>query len=211
MHKRIRFIEGGRVPYESALEKQRELAAEVAAGGAPVLLSIEHPPVYTLGRRDTPNQFRTLAREIPIVKTDRGGEITYHGPGQSVVYILVPLDRWRLTLPNLVHEIEGAIIDDADMRGIMAERVEGWRGVFSESKKLASIGLAVHRDVTMHGLAINVDNDLEPFSRINPCGLPIEMFSYLTLGVDPLPQRDAVGRSIALFLAKRLKAQLDPA
>lgn len=205
----IRFQEVGRVSYEEGLALQRRLHAEVAAGAKPVLLSLEHDPVFTLGRRDMPNQFLSGAKDdIPVVKTDRGGEITYHGPGQSVVYVILPLERYRLTLPALVEHIEQAIIDVAGTFAITADRKTGWRGVFVSEAKLASIGLAVHHDVTMHGLALNVSNDLEPFTRINPCGLPIRMCSLVTLGKTP-PGRAAVGWMLADFLAARLGAVLD--
>lgn len=208
--RRIRFLEGGLVPYEAALEWQRRLHAEVVAGAEPVMLSLEHPPVYTLGRRPAPNRFRVpVAESIPIVKTDRGGEITYHGPGQAVLYVFVALDRWRLTLPQLVGFIEQAILDFTAELGIAAQRREGWRGVFVGAQKLASVGLAVHQDVTMHGLALNVSNDLTPFTWIDPCGLPIEMCSLHTLGAVNVSRREA-GRRVAERLAAHFRAEVTP-
>ncbi len=204
----LRFRECGRVSYEHGLDLQRRAHDEVRGGSAPILLSLEHEPVYTLGRRDAPDRFKERDESIPIFKTDRGGEITFHGPGQAVVYLILPLDAWRLTLPNLVEAIEQAIIDVAASFGLLAERKEGWRGVFVGAQKLASIGLAVHRDVTMHGLALNVDNDLAPFHKIHPCGLPIEMCSLATLGVAG-PDRAAIGRQLGERLAALLRAQLE--
>lgn len=205
----IRFQEAGRISYEEGLALQHRLHAEVVAGAKPLLLSLEHDPVFTLGRREMPNQFLPGAKDdIPVVKTDRGGEITYHGPGQAVVYMFLPLERFKLTLPTLVEHIEQTIIDVAGTFGVVAAGKPGWRGVFVGDEKLASIGLAVHRDVTMHGLALNVDNDLEPFLRINPCGLPIRMCSLSTLGKKS-PGRAAVGWMLADFLAARLGAVLD--
>lgn len=204
----FRFQDIGRVAYEDGLAAQCALHADVVAGGTPALLSLEHDPVYTLGRRDVPNQFVGDAGGIPVVKTDRGGEITYHGPGQAVVYVIFPLTRLRLTLPALVGHIEQAIIDVAASFGITAAGKQGWRGVFAGDEKLASIGLAVHHDVTMHGLAVNVCNDLGPFSRIHPCGLPIRMCSFESLG-KAHPGRAGVGWMTGDFLAGRLGAGLD--
>jgi lipoyl(octanoyl) transferase len=205
----IRFRELGRLSYEEGLTAQKSAHAEVVANGKPILLSLEHDPVYTLGRRDMPNQFLSQNEMgIPVVKTDRGGEITYHGPGQAVVYILLPLTPFRLSLPDLVFRIEQAIIDVSAGFGVAAERKEGWRGVFVGPQKLASIGLSVHRDVTMHGLAYNVDNDLTPFSKINPCGLPIQMCSLATLE-RATASRGAVGWLLADALATGLGAVLD--
>lgn len=204
----FRFLELGRLGYEEGLAEQQSAHARVVAGEPPVLLSLEHEPVYTLGRRDLPNQFLPEAvTDIPVVRTDRGGEITYHGPGQAVVYVILPLERFRLTLPQLVNELEQAIITAAAELGIAAERKEGWRGVFVGRQKLASIGLAVHHDVTMHGLALNVENDLAPFANINPCGLPVEMCSLASLGV-PHPDREAMGHRLATLLAGRLRSEL---
>lgn len=203
------FRELGRLAYERGLAAQKSAHAEVVSKGKPLFLSLEHDPVYTLGRRDMPNQFLDNNEAgIPVVRTDRGGEITYHGPGQAVVYVFVPLSKYKLTLPQLVHKIEQAIIDTAATFSVVAERIEGWRGVFVGRQKLASIGLAVHHDVTMHGLALNVDNDLAPFRKIHPCGLPIEMCSLASLGKKS-PGRAAVGWMLADALAAQLAAVLD--
>lgn len=207
----IRFFEAGLVPYQEALAWQRRLHAEVVSGGEPLMVSLEHPPVYTLGRRPAPNRFRVpIAASIPVIQTDRGGEITYHGPGQAVLYVFLALDQWRLTLPQLVGFIEQAVIDFSAELGIAAQRREGWRGVFVGAKKLASVGLAVHQDVTMHGLALNVSNDLTPFRWIDPCGLPIEMCSLHTLGAVHIDRREA-GRRVAEELAAYFQAELTPA
>jgi lipoyl(octanoyl) transferase len=204
----LRFQEAGRVSYDAGLALQKELHAQVLAGAPPILLSLEHEPVYTLGRRPAPNRFHSAApAKIPVVKTDRGGEITYHGPGQAVLYVFLALTRWRLTLPKLVHALEQAIIDTVAAHGIEAQRKCGWRGIFVNEAKLASIGLSVHHDVTMHGLALNVSNDLRPFGAIHPCGLDVDMLSMHALGA-PTAERAAVGRELAARLAPRLRATL---
>lgn len=205
----FRFRELGRLGYAAGLAEQHRVHAEVVAGAAPALLSLEHDAVFTLGKRDLPNQFLdTGPGDIPVVRSDRGGEVTYHGPGQAVVYVILKLTPLKLTLPGLVHEIEQAIIDVAAGFGITAGRREGWRGVFVAGKKLASIGLAVHHDVTLHGLAVNVENDLTPFTRIHPCGLPVEMCSLQSLGAK-VPGRAAVGWLTADALAHALGGVLD--
>jgi lipoyl(octanoyl) transferase len=204
----LRFRELGRLPYKDGLAVQQRYHDEVVGGADPILLSLEHDPVYTLGRRDAPDRF--LAQPpmpIPVVKTDRGGEITYHGPGQAVIYIFVRLDAWRLKLPDLVCQIEKAIIDTGAAHGFSVIRKQGWRGVFVGDAKLASIGLSVHRDVTMHGLALNVENDLTPFQYIHPCGLPIQMCSLHTLGAAE-STRAAAAWQVAEYLAGSLRAKL---
>jgi lipoyl(octanoyl) transferase len=143
---------------------------------------LEHPPVYTLGMNA--NRAHLLAPgEIPVVQIDRGGQVTYHGPGQLVVYSLVDLGRLKLGIRDFVGALERAVIDLAAQFGIAAECRRGAPGVYVEGRKLASVGVRVRRGASYHGLALNVALDLAPFRRINPCGYAgLEMTQLAQLG-----------------------------
>ncbi len=132
---------------------------------------LEHPPVFTLGMNADPAHVLT-AGDIPVVRIDRGGQVTYHGPGQLVAYALVDLRRARLGVRDLVTALERAVIGYAVDLGITAECRRGAPGVYVEDRKLASVGIRVRRGASYHGIALNVCNDLGPFQRINPCGYP---------------------------------------
>ncbi len=131
----------------------------------------EHPPVFTLGLAGKPEH---LLRDIGIslVKIDRGGQITYHGPGQLVCYLLLDLKRRGLTVRTLVHRMEQAVIDLLASYELAAERREGAPGVYVNGAKIAALGLKIKNGCSYHGLALNVAMDLAPFAAINPCGYP---------------------------------------
>lgn len=172
----------GRVPYRQALAWQERMRARVIAGEAPeVLLLLEHDPVYTLGRRSAPQDLPMgeawyHGQGIDVVRTDRGGKLTYHGPGQLVGYPIVRVDR----IPDHVQAMEAALVDALGQEGIAARGRdhEGpeWTGVWigdpPTQRKIASIGVHISRGVAMHGFALNVDNDLQPFEWVVACGLP---------------------------------------
>jgi lipoyl(octanoyl) transferase len=158
----------GRVEYGAAWDLQRELAKAVTPERG-FLLLLEHPPVYTLGRNgDARNVLDP--RGIPVVRSDRGGDVTYHGPGQLVGYPI--LDVRRLGVKRFVRGLEASLIDVLAALGVAARRKEGCVGVWASKGKIASLGVRVSRGVSLHGFALNVCGDLEPFSRINPCGVP---------------------------------------
>jgi lipoyl(octanoyl) transferase len=130
---------------------------------------LEHPPVFTLGMNAS--RAHVLAPgDIPVVQIDRGGQVTYHGPGQLLVYPLIDLRRAGLGIRDLVTALERSVIDVAAEHGIAAESRRNAPGVYVGGKKLASVGIRVRRGASYHGLAVNVSLDLEPFARINPCG-----------------------------------------
>jgi lipoyl(octanoyl) transferase len=135
----------------------------------------EHPPVYTLGQAGNPDDL-LVENGIPLVRSDRGGQITYHAPGQVVVYLLLDLARRKLSVQGLVRRIEQSVIDLLSACGVPARRLEGAPGVYVERDgaiaKIAALGLRVRRRCCYHGLSLNVDMDLAPFSAINPCGYP---------------------------------------
>jgi lipoyl(octanoyl) transferase len=130
---------------------------------------LEHPPVFTLGMNASPAHVLAPG-EIPVVQIDRGGQVTYHGPGQLVVYPLIDLRRSGLGIRDLVTALERSVIDLAAEYGIAAQARRSAPGVYVEDRKLASVGIRVRRGASYHGLAVNVRLDLEPFDRINPCG-----------------------------------------
>ncbi len=129
---------------------------------------VEHPPVYTLGTNDRNEAFDNPG--IPVIKTDRGGQITYHGPGQVVVYVLMDLRRRGWGVKQLVRKIEQAVIDLLAARGIDGQRRVNAPGIYVEGRKIAQLGLRIRRGASYHGLSFNADMDLEPFRRIKPCG-----------------------------------------
>jgi lipoyl(octanoyl) transferase len=171
-------IRKGLVPYSDALALQKELEAARQAGRVQdVLLMLEHPPVYTRGRRSEPTELPMgedwyRAQGIDIVDTDRGGRLTYHGPGQLVGYPIMSLKPYRDDVHEFIRRMESAIIAALADVGIAAGPIEGLTGVWTrEPRKIASIGVHVSRGVTTHGFAINVNNDLQPFEWIVPCGI----------------------------------------
>jgi len=132
---------------------------------------LQHPPVYTLGLK-LKDQVLHQANGIPVVHCDRGGDVTYHGPGQLVVYILIDLQRRSLGVKGLVHTLEQVVIDLLEISGVRAERRAGAPGVYVTGKKIAALGLRVRQGCSYHGLALNVNMDLKPFAAIAPCGFP---------------------------------------
>ena len=164
----------GRVPYDEALALQADLRERRRAGDVPdLLLVLEHPPVYTLGKRAEPADLPLgedwyRARGIDVRPTDRGGRVTYHGPGQLVAYPIMEVAG----VARFVHTMEQAIVDALGDEGIAAEaRATPFTGVWAGEAKIASIGVRVSGGISTHGLAVNVDNDLEPFSWVVPCGM----------------------------------------
>lgn len=141
-----------------------------------IILSLEHNPVFTLGRRGRRENLNVTddflqGRGIAVVQVERGGDITYHGPGQIVVYPIINLDRARLDIGGYITLLEKAMLQTAVAWSVPAETNTLNRGIWVGDRKIGSIGIAVRRGVTLHGLALNVDLDLEPFDWINPCGL----------------------------------------
>lgn len=143
---------------------------------------VEHDPVFTLGQAGKPEHV-LMPGEIPVLHVDRGGQVTYHGPGQIVAYPLLDLKRLKIGVREYVHRIEQAIIDTLAEWNIHAERRDGAPGVYVAGAKVAALGIRVRRGCTFHGLAFNVAMDLEPFRRINPCGYEgLQVTSVLDLG-----------------------------
>lgn len=175
----LRFL--GRVEYLPTWQRMREITDTRDAGTPDEIWFLEHPPVFTLGMNAS-SEHLLAPGDIPVVAIDRGGQVTYHGPGQLVVYPLVDLRRSGLGVRDMVTALEQAVCDTAADQGIDAYPRREAPGVYVQGKKLASVGLRVRRGCTYHGLAFNLDMDLEPFTRINPCGyqgLEVTQFSEL--------------------------------
>lgn len=169
----------GRISFASALQLQETLVEERREGKIEdTLLLLEHEPVYTIGRTADQSSLQSAhLTSIPVVQTNRGGQATYHGPGQLVGYLILDLNRMGRDLHRYLRALEKGLIESCAQAGITAERRDGLTGVWVGPKKLASIGVGVRKWVTMHGFAINVSADLTGFDCINPCGLGVAMTS----------------------------------
>lgn len=179
----------GRVDYEPTWRAMQAFTAQRGEDTPDELWLLEHPPVYTLGQAGKPEHL-IAATDIPVVPIDRGGQITYHGPGQAVVYVLVDLRRRGYGIRELVSRMEQAVIDLLAAHHVAAERLAGAPGVYVGGAKIAALGLRVRHGCTYHGLAFNVDMDLAPFAAINPCGYAgMRVTQCRDLGVNlALPQ-----------------------
>lgn len=175
----LEVIQAGTVPYAEALEWQRQLADDRIAGRAQhdVLLLLEHPPVVTLGRNSHAAHLLQPAG-VDVFEVERGGDVTFHGPGQLVGYPILDLGAYRKDLHWYLRTLEQALIEALDQLHIPAERNPGFTGVWTRGRKIASIGIHVKQWVTWHGFALNVGTDLADFERIVPCGIAgVEMTS----------------------------------
>lgn len=161
----------GRVDYEPTWHAMQEFTASRSEDTPDELWLVEHPPVFTLGQAGKPEHLLTDIG-VPVVKIDRGGQITYHGPGQAVVYILYDLNRNKIKVRELVTAIEQAVIDQLADYGIAAERRDKAPGVYVGDAKIAALGLRIRSGRCYHGVSLNVDMDMAPFAAINPCGYP---------------------------------------
>ncbi len=201
----------GLVDYRAAWDRQRELAEARLAGGPDTLLLLEHPPVYTAGRRTEAHERPAVG--VPVVDTDRGGKITWHGPGQLVGYPIIRLAE-PLDVVNFVRRLEESLIGVCAGLGLRAGRVDGRSGVWLPAdgsrpeRKVAAIGVRVARGVTLHGFALNCDCDLTAFGGIIPCGISDAGVASLTAELGrPIGVEDVVGpvaRAVADALDGRL-------
>jgi lipoyl(octanoyl) transferase len=193
----------GTTEYAASWEAMRRFTTERGSGTPDELWVLEHPPVYTSGIAGRAEHF-PRASSIPLMRSDRGGQITYHGPGQAIVYTLVDLERRRLTVRGMVALIEQAVIGVLAQHGVSAQTKAGAPGVYVEGAKIAALGLRVRRGGCYHGVALNVDMDLAPFSDIDPCGYPgLEVTQTSAHGV-------AAGvRELGEALARRIVQLLD--
>lgn len=199
----------GRVAYQPTWQAMVDFTAARNAETADELWVCEHPPVYTLGQAGKPEHLLTDIG-IPLIKIDRGGQITYHGPGQVVIYLLLDLTRRGLKVRELVRRIEQAVIDLLAGQGVAATRLSGAPGVYivqgDAVSKIGALGLRVRRGGCYHGVSLNVDMDLSPFAAINPCGLAgmaVTQTRDLGIALSPL--------QVAESLVNHLNRQLERA
>lgn len=160
----------GLLAYEESLEKMKRFTLGRSRLTEDELWLVEHPPTYTLGLKTKPEHILYRDQTIPLIQSDRGGQITYHGPGQIVAYTLLDLKRLNLTVKKTVRLLEQTTINLLSSLGITGYGDEARPGVYVKGKKLASLGLKVRNGCSYHGVALNVDMDLKPFDNINPCG-----------------------------------------
>ncbi|WP_110687513.1 lipoyl(octanoyl) transferase LipB [Salinicola aestuarinus] len=170
---------------------------------------VEHEPVFTQGRAGKPEHL-LMPGDIPLVASDRGGQITYHGPGQLVMYPLLDVRRLKLGVRDLVSALEGAVIDVLAEHGIEACARADAPGVYVDGAKIASLGLRIRRGCSFHGVAFNVDMDLAPFDRINPCGYAGLRMTQLSEHSSLPVALDAEAERLATCFARRLDATLEP-
>ena len=202
----VRLWRPGLVDYDRALAWQRARGEALLAGvEGESLALLEHPPVFTLGARGNREHLLATpdvlaARGAALVPTDRGGDITFHGPGQLVAYPILDVRGRSLGAATYVRRLEAVTIDTLAAFGIIAERVEGRPGVWVEDAKIAAIGVRISRGISRHGLALNVSTDLEWFGQIVPCGIPdAEVTSMARLLPDAPPTREVEDAMVAAF------------
>jgi len=188
----------GRIEYDAALRAMKSFTSERQEATPDELWLVEHPPVYTLGQGA---EEVVVGNGIPVVKSDRGGEVTYHGPGQVVLYALIDLARRGIKVKEFVRMLEQAVID---LVGVRAERKAGAPGVYAGGAKLAALGIRVTRGRSYHGLALNVDMDLAPFAAIDPCGFAgLAVTQMKDLGFSMSKQE--AGERLASLLSERIE------
>jgi lipoic acid synthetase len=195
----------GRVDYVPTWREMQRITDTRDAGTPDEIWLLEHPPVFTQGLNGDPGHV-LAAGDIPVVQIDRGGQVTYHGPGQLVVYPLIDIRRAGLGVRDLVTALERAVIGYCATLGITAECRKNAPGVYVDGRKVASVGLRIRRGASYHGLAFNVNMDLEPFQRINPCGYAGLQMTQLAMLGQPDATVEATGRAFAPFLERELAA-----
>lgn len=200
----IRWL--GLVDYEPTFRAMQKYVDERDGTSRDEIWLLEHPPVFTLGMAADRNHL-LIPGDIPVVASDRGGQVTYHGPGQLVAYPLLDVRRLGISVRGLVLQLERAVIDVVGTHGVTAVGRRDAPGVYVEGRKLASLGLRIRRGSSYHGVALNVDMDLTPFTRINPCGMTgLEVTQLADLGIRMGVEE--VGRRFAQNLASGLGVSL---
>ncbi len=194
----------GEVAYEPTFRAMQDYTETRDPHSADQLWLLQHPRVFTQGIAGRAEHVLAPG-DIPVVQVDRGGQVTYHGPGQWVLYLLLDLRRRGMGVRDLVDLIEQGVVELLSCYGIEAYPRPDAPGVYVEGRKIASLGLRVRRGCSYHGLALNVDMDLEPFGRINPCGhAGLEVTSMARLLAPEVPDMDAVGERLLQIMVRRL-------
>ena len=180
----LTLVNLGKKPYVDTWEAMKTFTENRDKRSNDEIWFVEHQPVYTLGRTGNSAQLPE-SLNIPLIHSDRGGQVTYHGPGQLVCYLLLDIRRLSLGVRELVTAIEETVIELIGAHGVLGQSKAEAPGVYVDGKKIASLGLRVRRGASYHGLSLNVDMDLEPFMNINPCGFEgLEVVDLMSLGVS---------------------------
>lgn len=193
-HERLMYwIDLGYMDYEKSLKVQKIIVDKREIGELPdVLLTVEHPHVYTIGRRGKNEDVSSTS--IPVIRVERGGTVTYHGPGQLVAYPIIKMEETHLDIPQFIKMLEEVVISLLKDYNVDASRIDGKAGVWVNGKKIASIGIAIKNWITYHGIAININVDLKYFQAIKPCGFSPDLMTSLNKILD---------RNISLEESKR--------
>ncbi len=184
----VKFM--GTVDYKSTWHAMQHFTAQRTADTCDEIWVLQHPPTYTQGQAGKPehllNADHTISsQQIPVVQIDRGGQVTYHGPGQIVIYLLLDLRRWRINVRQLVRLMEQSVIDVLAEYSVLAQGREDAPGVYVDNAKIAALGLKIKNGCCYHGLALNIDMDLSPYAAINPCGFAgLQVTQARNLGVQ---------------------------
>jgi len=197
----------GRIPYEDGLMRQEQFVEHCLLTGEESVLLLEHEPVYTIGRRLDKSSLRDAARlPYPVFETNRGGQATFHGPGQLVGYPILDLRARGRDLHRYLRTLESLLINSLAEFGISARSIEDKTGVWVGDRKIASIGVGVRRWITMHGFALNVSRDLAGFSHITPCGLADVTMTSISLEIGQevtvSTARLRIGKHLRQYLGK---------
>jgi lipoyl(octanoyl) transferase len=196
----------GLADYQKIFEAMREFTDTRGEDTADELWLLQHPRVFTQGQAGKAEHVLAPG-DIPVIQVDRGGQVTYHGPGQWVIYLLVDLKRRAMGVRALVSLIERSIVDLLGEYGIEAAARPDAPGVYVDGNKIASLGLRVRRGCSYHGLSLNVDMDLEPFQRINPCGYEgLQVTSMARLLPDTALDMDGIGRRLLAIISDALES-----
>jgi len=196
------IVDRGFEPYEQAHQAMKEQIALLKGGQRAELWCVQHPSVFTQGQAGKAEHV-LKPDDIPIVQSDRGGQVTYHGPGQVILYTLIPMKHFSLNVRELVSLLENTVIALLESYGVPSQARPDAPGVYVEDRKIASLGLRIRHGVSYHGVALNVSMDLEPFSRINPCGyegLQVTQLSNLIELID--------AESVSIGLSRRMRDAL---
>lgn len=193
----------GRQDYQHTWQAMQDFTQSRDINTPDEIWLVEHPPVYTLGRNGKEKHLLQKT-DIPLIKVDRGGQITYHGPGQIIIYCLINLQRRKLGVRQFVTIIENSIITLLKNHGISANSDKKAPGVYVDGKKIAALGIRVSKGCTTHGLSLNVDMDLNPFNNINPCGYEeLEVTQCHKLGINETCE--TLGKQLSLILINNIQ------
>ncbi|MCP4598468.1 lipoyl(octanoyl) transferase LipB [Neptuniibacter sp.] len=191
----------GLQPYEPIWQKMQQFTNERDETAVDEIWLLQHEPVFTQGQAGKEEHVLNTG-DIPIVQVDRGGQVTYHGPGQLIVYLLLNLKRLKVGVRELVSIMEDSVVETVQSYGVDAYAKPDAPGVYVDESKIASLGLRVRRGCSFHGLALNLDMDLEPFLRINPCGYAGMAMTQLAMLSDNLDQAEATERLLNFLINK---------